>query len=261
MDFAKRLFTPRKKPSSGHSIDAPIRPVHSLYVVGDIHGRCDLARKMIARIDRDLEAEKLEKPMLIFVGDYIDRGEDSAGALDLLVELCAAMPDNVICLMGNHEKMLLDFLDRPEERGQRWLRNGGLQTLASFGVGGLTTTSSAERCAEASFDLVEALPEGMEDWLRSLPLTWTSGNICVTHAGVDPARAISQQDPNTLLWGHRDFFKIRRQDSLWIVHGHTIVDAASADMGRISVDTGACFTGHLTAAVITKENVRFIEER
>lgn len=92
-------------------------------------------------------------------------------------------------------------------------------------------------------------------------LTWVSGNICVTYAGANPALPISEQNDNTLLWGHRDFLKMPRHDVLWVVHGHTVVDTTEAKNGRISIDTGACFTGRLTAAVITTEKVRFLEAR
>lgn len=259
MRFIRRLFAFSGPGRSGPPPPAPIRPARPVYVIGDIHGCAGLAERLLEKIDLDIETTGLNNPHLVFVGDYIDRGEDSVGVLDLLMHLSASLPDNVTCLMGNHEKMLLDFLDRPEERGGRWLRNGGLQTLASFRVGGVAESASPERLVEARNDLRRAMPPETEAWLRALPLSWTSGNICVTHAGANPALPIGDQDRNTLLWGHRDFMKIPRPDALWIAHGHIVVDQPSARDGRISVDTGACYTGRLSAAAISYESVRFLD--
>ncbi len=261
MSLRKRFFATKPAAPPEYPLPAPIRPVQPVYVIGDIHGCPDLVTRLLVEINRDVETTNQNNPHLIFVGDYIDRGEDSAGALALLMALQTSYPDKVTCLMGNHEKMLLDFLDRPEDRGGRWLRNGGLQTLASFRVGGLSETASATQLLKARDELLGALPNGTEDWLRGLPLTWVSGNVCVTHAGVNPALPICQQDDKTLLWGHRDFLAAPRRDVFWVVHGHTVVGRAEAKDGRISVDTGACFTGRLTVAVITYESVRFLETK
>lgn len=260
MNFLKRFFADRRGGTVTHRKPAPIRPAQPVYVIGDIHGCTGLATQLLEQIDLDIEAAGLANPHLVFVGDYIDRGEDSAAVLELLMHLAASLPDNVTCLMGNHEKMMLDFLDRPEERGGRWLRNGGLQTLASFRVGGLSDSASPEKLTEARDDLLQALPDGTEAWLRALPLIWTSGNICVTHAGANPALPLNRQEPRTLLWGHRDFMTTPRQDAFWIVHGHTVVETPEAKAGRISVDTGACYTGRLSAAAITENEVRFLQQ-
>mgnify|MGYP001951770689 CR=1 FL=1 len=111
--------------------DVPM-PEQQTYIIGDIHGRADLLELMLELIDAHIGGTSAADPKLIFVGDYIDLGPDSAVVLTRMKELQEAFPDNVTCLMGNHEKMLLDFLDQPETRGVRWLKNGGLQTLASF---------------------------------------------------------------------------------------------------------------------------------
>jgi serine/threonine protein phosphatase 1 len=192
---------------------------------------------------------------LIFVGDYVDRGDNSAAVLTRLQALEAAGQGQVICLKGNHEAMLLDFLDQPEAKGRRWLKNGGLQTLASFGVRGSGADFQALHAA-----FTQALPAGMVDWLRARPLIWQSGSLAVVHAAVDPTRALSDQSDRCLLWGHKAFFRRPHRAGGWVAHGHTIMDQATAQGGRISVDTGAYATQVLTAARVTPDGgVRFLQ--
>lgn len=214
----------------------PLRPVA---ILGDIHG-CD---RLLARLLPRLEGQ------VICVGDYIDRGEESAAVLDRLI----ARPE-VLCLRGNHEDMLLAFLDDPEGKGPRWLRYGGLQTLASFGVGGDLSTGRLGHIRDA---LARAMGDERIDWMRALPLWWQSGNLAVTHAGADPRRDLAQQEARDLLWGTPEFGRRPRTDGLWIAHGHVIVDAPTAEGGRIAVDTGAYATGRLTAAIIAPDVLRF----
>ncbi|CUH80839.1 Serine/threonine-protein phosphatase 2 [Tritonibacter multivorans] len=218
-------------------------PGQTIAVVGDIHGRVDLLQAFpdLGHIDQ-----------LIFVGDYIDRGDFSAEVLLTLKELPEA-----ICLMGNHEEMMLSFIDDPATYGPRWLRHGGVQTLASFGIGGITDTASPDRLGAARDALVEAMGPALLDWLRALPSFWQTGNVAVTHAGADPSRPMAQQDTAALRWGHPNFEKTRRDDGLWVVHGHTIVPVPTLTPGRINVDTGAYATGRLTAARISDADITF----
>jgi len=220
-----------------------LAPENTFIAVGDIHGRCDL-------LQRFLELRPLYP--VICVGDYVDRGDQSADVLRLL----HARPD-ITCLSGNHEEMMLRFLDNPEETGQRWLRYGGLQTLASFGIAGLTESSGADTLRSARDQLENAMGPKLVAWMRALPSRWQSGNVAVVHAGADPARSIADQNIKTLHWGHPDFPKIERNDGLWVIHGHTIVEAPSATAGRISIDTGAYATGHLTAVLIEPGKATF----
>lgn len=214
-----------------------LTPDHPLYVIGDIHGRFDLLQALLHRLSPDIP--------IVCVGDYVDRGEDSAGVLRFLCNR-----KDIICLKGNHEDMLLQFLDWPLQDGARWLRNGGLQTLASFGVSPPMDLSDEKAMSAASAALRDAMGKDLVEWIRDLPLWHQSGNVFVTHAGADPALPVPDQDPRHLLWGHPAFLKQWRTDGIWIVHGHTIVNAAAIDRGRISIDTGAYATGRLTAVRI-----------
>ena len=213
-------------------------------VVGDVHGCATLAAKLIDKL-RDSHPDI----KLLFVGDYIDRGEESRQVIELLM----GMPE-VTCLMGNHERMCLDFLAEPEERGGRWLRNGGLQTVASYGVAGSQTELTKMRDA-----LALAMGDKVINWLAERPLHAKFGNLYAIHAGADPARPIEEQGEKTLIWGHSLFKKQPRYDGHWVIHGHTIVDQPIVENGRISIDTGAYATGRLTAAVINGADVQFLQ--
>jgi len=223
----------------------PVNPDSPFFAVGDVHGRVDLLISLLRQLDPGLP--------VIFVGDYVDRGENSAEVLRVLRGRPGAL-----ALKGNHEEMLLSFLDNPESRGAHWLRNGGLQTLASYGIAGLTDTSDGEELTRARDALVAAMGPELINWLRVRPLCYRSGNVAVVHAGADPGTAIEDQSDAHLLWGHPEFSRKPRLDGMWIVHGHRIVDTPKAENGVISIDTGAYATGRLTAALIASDGVDFI---
>lgn len=257
MSFLKRLFggksddgqAPRSKSTA---FTAPIAPDAPFFAVGDVHG---CMAQMTTLMDK-INATDTDAP-IVFVGDYVDRGEDSAAVLRALF----AMRDDprVTCLAGNHEDMMLNFINDPETHGPRWLRYGGLQTMASFGVGGINPTSTGDALVKAGASLQDAMGADMIAWMEDLPLTWKSGNITVVHAGADPRAPIMLQAANTLKWGHKDFDTVNRDDGIWVLHGHTIVEKAQARDGRIAVDTGAYATGILTAAHVTDGTVTFVQ--
>ncbi|WP_425041410.1 metallophosphoesterase [Primorskyibacter sp. S187A] len=226
--------------------------------MGDIHGRLDLLDALLERLQKTTDAPHTR---LVVVGDMVDRGPDAAGVLALLHDRMSrpAPFAQTICLMGNHERMMLDFLSDPVTHGPRWLSNGGAETLHSFDL-------SPERFGQGDADArLRALGQAMRealgpvrlDWLSQLPLFWQEGTLAVTHAAALPGRAMADQPPEVLLWGHPAFLRGRRKDGLWVAHGHTIVAEAAAEQGRISVDTGAWRTGCLSAAVIDEEGIRF----
>ncbi|MEQ8903294.1 MAG: metallophosphoesterase [Roseovarius sp.] len=215
-----------------------------LAAIGDIHGRADLLETLLARLEPDLQ--------VICVGDYIDRGDRSADVLRILQS-----SSDIICLKGNHEEMLLNFLEQPETYGRRWFRNGGLQTMASFGIAGLTETSPDDRLRTARDALVKAMGGPLIDWLDGLQSGWRVGNLAVVHAGADPALPLDSQPGHVLRWGHPDFMTSPRRDGIWIIHGHTIVSAPVIDQGRVAIDTGAYASGRLTAAIVNDGDIRF----
>ncbi len=232
---------------------APPQPEAPFLAIGDLHGRADL----LMALDRLIEAEYPDWSV-VFLGDYVDRGDQSREVLELLMSVSEGDSPPVTCLMGNHERMVLDFLDDPAASGRRWLRNGGLQTLASFGVappaGG---HGDGTAMADVRDRLAEAMGEAAIAWLRGRPLSWRSGDVWAVHAGADPAAPMDSQAGQTLLWGHPRFRNQPRADGQWVVHGHTVVPQPQAQEGRIAVDTGAYATGRLSGAAIAPGGVTF----
>jgi diadenosine tetraphosphatase ApaH/serine/threonine PP2A family protein phosphatase len=236
-----RLFS--RAPPRPAPFDAPLAPAQRLAVIGDIHGTDGLLERLL----RKLDAHAPDR--LIFVGDYIDRGEDSAGVVARLRAL-AGTEAGAVFLKGNHEAMMLAFLDDPVARARRWLRYGGLQTLASYGIGAISEAPNEAQAVTARDALAEAIGPETLDWLRTLPTRFVSGNVAVVHAGADPLRALKDQSDEVLLWGHPAFTRQTRADGLWVVHGHTITARIAREYGRICVDTGAYANGRLSAVVL-----------
>lgn len=239
-------------PNTAEACFPPPAPARPLAVVGDVHGMARLFTRMLERL-----AQEAPQAEVISVGDLIDRGDESAQTL----RAAHAARHRLTVLRGNHEEMLLRFLDAPAQEGPRWLRNGGLQTLASFGIGGLSQSSQGERLERAACALRAALGPEVEAWLRGLPRSHRNGNIVVTHAGADPHAPIWQQSAQALTWGHPDFGRHSRTDGVWVAHGHTIVPEPICRNGVISVDTGAYAGGGLSAALMTAEAVHFLRVR
>ena len=181
----------------------------------------------------------------VFVGDYIDRGPQSCGVIDCLIDLKARHGDSVVTLMGNHEAMALAFFDNgPQAR--TWLVQGGLETLRSYGV------------AQTE------LPRAHVDWMRSLPLRHDDGLRLYVHAGVNPRAPLDAQNDNDLLWIREPFLSHRGDYGRLIVHGHTPLMDGVPDLhgNRLNLDTGAVFGGPLTAAVFDEaqtEPVGFLQ--
>lgn len=227
------------------------------YAVGDIHGRADLLDRMVDQIGENAAGQGESNPRLIFLGDYIDRGPDGYAVLNRLGGLAAETGWEVIGLRGNHEIMLQDFLADPEAAAPRWFRNGGLETLLSCQVGGVVPSSSGEAVTIARDRLSEAL-ETATDWLADLKSCHQVCNVIFTHAGADPALPIAEQTERALAWGVPSFLETAREDDLWVVHGHYIYEVPEIAQRRIAVDTGAYYSGKLTAARIAPGEVTFL---
>lgn len=244
-------------------VTAPPLPDAPLYVIGDIHGEVGLLEQILGLIDADIAEFGVMSPHLVFVGDYIDRGEDSAAVLLRLFELQRDLGPHAVMLMGNHERMMLDFLEDPITQGARWLRYGGLQTLASFGIGGITETARAAglcNAADALRAVVHKTHPRLLDWLTELPLWWQNGNVAVTHAGANPARDMADQSERALLWGHPDFARVPRRDGIWVCFGHKIHDCVDFTGGRIAVDTGGQQSGRLSCAALRPDGTTHVLE-
>jgi serine/threonine protein phosphatase 1 len=218
-----------------------------------VHGMDALLGDLLARIADEPGADRAR---IVLVGDMIDRGPDSAAVLRRMTALCLKERSNVICLMGNHERMMLDFLADPVLHGPRWLNVGGQETLHSFGVTGrVAGLDAGSRLTGLAAALRAAMPPYLLAWLGSLPLYWQGQGLVVSHAGADPAVRMAEQTEAALLWGHRNS-ATPRADGLWLAHGHVIVPDIRIENGRIRLDTGAYRTGRLSALWLDRHGAR-----
>jgi serine/threonine protein phosphatase 1 len=253
--MGKLLDSLFRKFGGGAKFDVPLSPDQPFLVIGDIHGQLDALDVTLDLIASDPNHAELP---LVFVGDYMDRGPHSAGVLRRVMALQADDPRDIICLRGNHEQMLLSFLDNPPPNAPVWFANGGIETLNSFGVGVSKLDMRGDRVLMVRERLKQELGDAALSFLQTLPTRWQTGNVAVVHAGADPATPIEDQQDDVLIWGHADFRSQPRQDGIWIVHGHTIVPEVMARQGRISVDPGAFQTGVLPAVSVSEQGVHVL---
>jgi serine/threonine protein phosphatase 1 len=220
-----------------------------IYAVGDIHGRYDLLKAALAGVARDsAEQARGRLPTLIFLGDYIDRGPDSAKVVQALVWLQRRGQFALRLLKGNHEQGLLAFLEDPE-RNAVWLGFGGAQTLAAYGVTPPEAGAGPEALARARDALLDQMPASHLQLLGELELMAVVGDYAFVHAGVRPDRALASQTEAELLWIRRGFVDAPGPFEKVIVHGHTwLGDQPQVSEHRIGLDTGAYATGVLTVA-------------
>ncbi|MEX1660583.1 metallophosphoesterase family protein [Thioclava sp. 15-R06ZXC-3] len=231
-------------------------PQDPVCVIGDLHGRADLLDAMFERIS---DQPGSERARVITVGDMIDRGPESARVLSTLQAAQRAAPQRMICLMGNHERMMLDFLISPDAQTVRWLKLGGAATLRSYGLSLPDMTRPDTDALDAlRMDLARAIGPNLLSWLDSRPLYWREGGLAVTHAGADPYHPLERQNPDALLWGHARFGTAPRRDGLWIAHGHWVVAEPFVDRGRVALDTGASKSGRLSAAWFDRNGLKFL---
>lgn len=228
---------------------APAVPANTrVYAVGDIHGRSDLLRSLHRLIAEDAARAPEDEKIVIYLGDYIDRGLDSRGVLDLLID---KTPEGVtpIHLKGNHEATLLRFLDDPSV-GEAWIAFGGAETLYSYGVARATFASDRRALDKARLRLIENFPARHRAFLEGLKPTHRIGDYLFVHAGIRPGVPLDEQDEDDLLWIREEFLRSTVDYGCVVVHGHSIRREVEFRPNRIDVDTGAFASGVLTALVL-----------
>lgn len=245
----------RKRVSDPRPAYPPPQTEGLVYAIGDVHGRFDLLDRLIAAIWKDCQRIGV-RARLVFLGDYVDRGEGSREVIAYLRAADGWPEADCIFLTGNHEDMLLAFLDDPVATAD-WLKHGGLQTLMSYGVRGTGDWRSAEGLRALGAELTDAVAEDRA-FLETLAPWHRSGNVFFVHAGAEPDLPPEAQSRATLLWGSPRFLTTPRRDGLWVVHGHTVVEAPQIVGTRIAIDTGAYFSGRLTAARFWDGAVTFL---
>ena len=232
---------------SSQSDNVPtVDPGERIYAIGDVHGRSDLLMALLKRINEDaLSFENHRVPRLIFLGDYIDRGDDTAQVLEILERLADDGKHRIDFLLGNHEHALLEFLDDPI-RGKRWLEFGGEQTLGSYGISCRGLRLDTHTLYSLQAQLRGALGSKI-DFLKGLVPYAQSGDVLFTHAGVNPHAKDLTQDTLAMVWGHADFCTHDPVPGLRVVHGHYDAPEVYCSVGRVCADTGAYYTGKLSA--------------
>ena len=221
-----------------------------VYVIGDIHGRLDLLAQLRERIVLDSGDFTGERKVVVYLGDYVDRGPRSREVIDLLVDEPLAGFESVH-LKGNHEKFLLDFLDDASV-WPLWLYNGAGATLSSYGV---PPTAGADGF-QAEFR--GRIPARHLEFLGALALSHAEGDYFFVHAGVRPGVALKDQDEADMIWIRDLFLSSDADHGKIIVHGHSIARKPEIEANRIGIDTGAYATGKLTCLVLEGENRAFL---
>lgn len=213
-----------------------------VYAVGDVHGRADLFAALIAAIDADDAAREPADTCVVLLGDLIDRGPDSAGVIHLARDWQARR--KVRILMGNHEEMFLDALEK-EEVMRHFLRFGGRETLLSYPIDPLAYTRA--ELDEVIALAKAAIPQADIDFVRSFEDQILLGDYLFVHAGIRPGVGLDQQRVSDLRWIREDFLSHGESFGPVVVHGHTIFDEPDVQHNRIGIDTGAYKSGLLTA--------------
>jgi serine/threonine protein phosphatase 1 len=255
--FQKRERGSAAKPVHISGPAATVPPGRRVYAIGDIHGRADLLIRLLNTLNEDIAQGGFEgRPILVFLGDYIDRGFQSKDVIDVLLGDMLS-PFETYFLKGNHEAAMLQFLGDPGI-GPRWAEFGGAETLVSYGVRPPRTRTSMAEWSHASEELNANLPPEHLHFLRNLDLSVRIGDYVFVHAGVRPGVPLDQQTEYDLLWIREDFLSDRRPLGAVIVHGHTPASRPHRDSRRIGLDTGAYLSGRLTAARFEHDTVEFI---
>jgi serine/threonine protein phosphatase 1 len=239
-----KLFRTRTKVITPTAPAVP--PGTVVWAVGDVHGRLDLLSPLVEAIQADLHGSSAERKIVVFLGDYIDRGPDSRGVLSLLAGLSVSDGVEWRFLKGNHEQAMLDFLDRPSA-GPRWCEYGGDRALRSWGLRVPELAHRTEAWERVAADLRHKLTKSEMAFLESLELSVTVGDYFFSHAGARPGLALDRQSPEDLMWIRQTFLDSPKAFERVVVHGHTPASRVHADHRRIGVDTKAYDSGVLTA--------------
>ena len=241
----------------GSFVHAPELPIGApVYAIGDVHGRADLLNALLDVISHDAKSYE-DTPHLVFLGDYIDRGFQSREVISTLIELGRGDDFETVFLKGNHEQAMLRFL-HDYKIGPDWANFGGRETLISYGISPPKSVNAVEEWEEIQQELVKTIPNQHVEFLEQLEVSHKIGPYGFVHAGVKPGVPYEQQTDEDRMWIRDEFLNAKDKEDLFIVHGHTPVNAPYSDRRRVNVDTGAYFTGRLTAVKIEGDKMSFL---
>jgi serine/threonine protein phosphatase 1 len=238
-----------------------------IYAIGDIHGRRDLLEKLIEQIEADTASlPEGTKKVLVFLGDYIDRGLQSKDVIDFLMSDRMLSFERVF-LMGNHEEALLRFRNEVGF-GKQWVRYGGAETLYSYGLQPPNSrmalnSHEAMEAVQRAWDKVwtdfrNRLPDAHLKFYQNLQHYFVAGDYLFVHAGLRPGASLENQTVRDMLWIREEFLEAEEQFPQVVVHGHTPADGVFRDDRRIGLDTGAFISGKLSAVRLFRDEVSFL---
>jgi len=230
-----------------------------LFAIGDIHGRHDLLDALLKRISRHIAAGPLADNILVFLGDYVDRGPASRAVIERLCGLEGKTGWRCVFLRGNHDQAVCEFLQNPSYYSA-WRGYGAAETLLSYGVMP-PRFENASDFARAWDDFSRQFPPHHLAFFDGLKYFHVEDDYLFVHAGVRPGVALADQAPEDLMWIRENFLSHRGRFEKMVVHGHTPAPAPVTLPNRICVDTGAHATGRLTAVVLEGENQTFLDVR
>ncbi|MBA3527599.1 MAG: serine/threonine protein phosphatase [Pseudomonadota bacterium] len=217
---------------------------HRAYVVGDVHGRLDLLSVLLDRIEDDVRKRKKMQTTIVFLGDLIDRGPDSAGVVELLRTYRPPFAGTMV-LMGNHEEVMLRVLEGDGSLFARWMEFGGGECVRSYGLDPAELKKLPPDDAIAV--LKREVPQNHVEFLASFADSVSFGSYLFVHAGIRPGTSFADQSQTDLRWIREPFLADERDHGHIVVHGHTICEQVEELPNRIALDTGAYRTGVLTA--------------
>ena len=253
----RRIDEPAQGEPRAAGQPARVPPGVCVYAIGDIHGRADLLFEMHERIEADAaQLTPGTDKVVVYVGDYVDRGLESRQVIDLLIR--DPLPDfRTVHLIGNHEAWFINFLV-DARIGPTWIRYGGDATLHSYGVRMRIALDDPDHYVKLQTELRERVPRSHVEFLDNLEFSYETGDYLFVHAGIRPKIPLDQQTPDDLLWIREPFLSCRQDLGKVVVHGHTVENEPVVRPNRIGIDTGACWTGCLTCLVLEEDRYRFL---
>jgi serine/threonine protein phosphatase 1 len=197
------------------------------YVIGDVHG----CLSELACLVENLPLKPADR--IVFLGDYIDRGPDSKGVIDYLLDMAKTAPNEMVFLKGNHEDMLLSYLGFNGKYGEMFLANGGHATLASYGIVAL---SASQDCATAR------IPASHLSFLLALRSYYIYESFLCVHAGIQPSKPLEAQREIDMLWIRNEFIGCSHCLPFTVIFGHTPQSEVFFDLpSKIGIDTGVVY--------------------
>jgi serine/threonine protein phosphatase 1 len=228
---------------------ASLPPGQRVYAIGDVHGCLDRLASVHEQIAEDLATRPVDDSVLVHLGDYVDRGLDSAQVIDWLEGGAPVPVTRIVNLMGNHEDMMIQALPGTDKDANgTWLSNGGAESLMSWAI--------SRKVPPAEWSSL--IPAEHQAFIRGLEISVRYGGYLFVHAGIRPGVALDKQEKQDMLWIREPFLSWKHLHELVVVHGHTPRHDPTILPNRIGIDTGAVMGGVLTCVILEDDKLGFI---